>query len=263
MTRLWSGAALAMLAVAVVWWAPPLVFVGVAALLLVLACEEYARLIVPHGAPIPFALWCAAAALAGSAVVVPGVSLSHVVSLLLATVVICGSVAVLRWRGGDALSGVSAAVFAPLYLGFPIGALVRVREEQGPAGLFLLMLTVMLSDTAQYYTGRAFGQRPLAPAISPKKTVEGAVGGLVVGSLVFALAGGWWLDRPWPLSIRLALGATIVAAGILGDLFESMLKRHAGVKDSGSLIPGHGGVLDRIDALLFATPVYFIALTLL
>jgi phosphatidate cytidylyltransferase len=121
------------------------------------------------------------------------------------------------------------------------------------------MLTVIASDTGQYYTGRLFGRRPLAPAVSPKKTIEGAVGGFVFGTLVMAVLGGWWLPVA-PLPVRAALGAAVVALGIAGDLFESMLKRSAGVKDSSSLIPGHGGVLDRIDALLFAAPVYYIVL---
>jgi phosphatidate cytidylyltransferase len=121
------------------------------------------------------------------------------------------------------------------------------------------MLTVMVSDTAQYYTGRLFGTRPLAPAISPKKTVEGAVGGFVFGTALFVSAGAWWVPG-MPILFRIGLGLAVVALGIGGDLFESMLKRSAGVKDSSALIPGHGGVLDRIDALLFAAPVYYIVL---
>src|SRR5439155_19123548 len=111
----------------------------------------------------------------------------------------------------------------------------------------LLMLTVMVSDTEHYYTGRAFGRRPLAAAISPKKTVEGAVGGFLCGALTVAALGAWWLPA-MPVAVRVLLGLAIVALGIAGDLFESMLKRSAGVKDSSTLIPGHGGILDRIDA---------------
>jgi phosphatidate cytidylyltransferase len=146
-----------------------------------------------------------------------------------------------------------------LYLGLPIGAMVALRTLRGREALFLLLLTVMVSDTAQYYAGRAFGRRLLAPRVSPKKTLEGAIGGFVFGALIVALVGGWWLPAT-PAPLRALLGATLVAAGIAGDLFESMLKRSAGVKDSSTLIPGHGGVLDRIDALLFAAPVYYIFL---
>jgi phosphatidate cytidylyltransferase len=259
-----SGGALAALAVVAVWWAPPLVFLLIAEAMLLLACREYAGLVRHDARPVPFVVWAGAAALTCAVVVVPSTDLARAGTLLPLTVVIVGAFAVFRWRGGDALTGVAAAVFAPLYLGLPIGALVLVRQTEGPPGLFLLMLTIMVSDTAQYYTGRALGRHPLAPDVSPKKTVEGAAGGFLAGSLVFAALGPSWLPgHAWPMAARLGLGALIVAAGIAGDLFESMLKRSAGVKDSSTLIPGHGGVLDRIDALLFATPVYFIALTYL
>jgi phosphatidate cytidylyltransferase len=122
-----------------------------------------------------------------------------------------------------------------------------------------MMLTVFVSDTAQYYTGRLLGRTPLAPAISPKKTIEGAVGGFVSGAVIMVVVGAWWMPNA-AVAFRALLGAAIVALGIAGDLFESMLKRSAGVKDSSSLIPGHGGILDRIDALLFAAPVYYIVL---
>jgi phosphatidate cytidylyltransferase len=163
------------------------------------------------------------------------------------------------WRGGDGLALVSVSLFPALYLGLPIGAMIAIREARGREALFLMMLTVFVSDTAQYYTGRAFGRRSLAPAVSPKKTVEGAVGGFVCGALVLAFIGRWWLPAV-PFLLRAVLGATVVALGIVGDLFESMLKRSAGVKDSSTLIPGHGGILDRIDALLFAAPVYYVVL---
>ena len=137
--------------------------------------------------------------------------------------------------------------------------MIAIRETRGRDALFLLMLTVVVSDTAQYYSGRAFGRRPLAPKISPKKTVEGAVGGSCSAPSLLVVAGAWWLPAV-PIALRVVLGVTIVALGIAGDLFESMLKRSAGVKDSSSLIPGHGGILDRIDALLFAAPVYYVVL---
>jgi phosphatidate cytidylyltransferase len=164
------------------------------------------------------------------------------------------------WRGErDASGRLGAALLPLLYIGLPIGALVSLRALRGREALFLLMLTVMVSDTAQYYSGRVFGRRVLAPTISPKKTVEGAFGGFVAGGALMAVVGAWWLPDA-PLALRVALGVTVVALGIAGDLFESVLKRSAGVKDSATLIPGHGGVLDRIDALLFAAPVYYVVL---
>jgi phosphatidate cytidylyltransferase len=190
----------------------------------------------------------------------PGFPFASVDAGLLAGFVTLAALTLTTWRGErDAVGRVSAAVFPMLYLGLPIGALVVIRALHGREVLFLLMLTVMVSDTAQYYSGRAFGRRLLAPAISPKKTIEGAIGGFVVGASLFAAVGAWWLPLV-PLPLRIGLGLTLVALGIAGDLFESMLKRSAGVKDSSALIPGHGGVLDRIDALLFAAPIYYIFL---
>jgi len=179
---------------------------------------------------------------------------------MMAALVAIGLSTLGSWRGGAAaLATVSAALFPALYIGLPIGALVAVRAFAGPQVLFLLMLTVMVSDTAQYYSGRAFGRRLLAPEISPKKTIEGAVGGFVCGALLLAIVGTWWVPAI-PVMLRALLGVAVVALGIAGDLFESQLKRSAGVKDSSALIPGHGGVLDRIDALLFAAPVYYVFL---
>ena len=122
--------------------------------------------------------------------------------------------------------------------------------------MLLLIATVVVSDSAQFYVGRTIGRTPLAPLRSPKKTREGAYGGFVIAPIFLAVAGYYWLPNYPPVWLA-ALGLGIVMAGIIGDLFESMLKRAAGMKDSGALIPGHGGVLDRIDALLFAAPVFY------
>jgi phosphatidate cytidylyltransferase len=267
MTRVLSGAVLIAIAVAVVWFAPPPIFWAVAELLLVLAFIEYARLSAAVGLPIPLIPAGVATVLAsvaltstrwsgdelvGTAVALDAVLMSAFVALAATTLT--------TWRGDrDALARAAATVFPMLYLGLPIGAMIAIRETRGREVLFLLMLTVFISDTAQYYSGRAFGRRPLAERISPKKTIEGAIGGFVCGGIFLAVVGAWWLPTV-PVPLRAALGVTVVALGIAGDLFESMLKRSAGVKDSSALIPGHGGVLDRIDALLFAAPIYYIVL---
>jgi len=266
-TRVLSGAVLIAIAVAVVWFAHPLVFLAVAEMLLVLAFVEYARLASAGGTPIPFSAALAATLLTslsvgaahwiGDRLVDTGVALD---AILITGFVALAAITVTSWKGErDALGRAAAAVFPMLYLGLPIGSMLAIRTQPGREALFLLMLAVMVSDTAQYYTGRALGRHLLAPAISPKKTVEGAIGGFVFGALLLAIAGAWWLPR-FPIGFRALLGVALVALGIAGDLFESMLKRSAGVKDSSALIPGHGGVLDRIDALLFAAPVYYIVL---
>lgn len=262
MTRVLSGAVLVVLAIAVVWLAPPTLFLIIAEAVMLLAYREYVSLAAMSGLAVPAAAGAVAAAAvcAGfSSVVSTGAALSLDVVLISALVALAG-MTMATWRGGrDAVASAAVAIFPTLYLGMPIGSMVAVREANGRAALFLLMVAVMVSDTAQYYAGRAFGRTPLAPTISPKKTVEGAVGGFVFGGVFLAVVGYWWLPRI-PVALRIALGVTIVALGIVGDLFESMLKRSAGVKDSSTLIPGHGGVLDRIDALLFAAPVYYVVL---
>jgi phosphatidate cytidylyltransferase len=148
-----------------------------------------------------------------------------------------------------------------IYIAAPLMMMSDVRATYGPGALMTVIGVIIVSDSAQYYTGRAFGRHKLAPVISPKKTVEGAVGGLVIGSLAAVGFG-----RLWPVGLSdiamLATGFALVVAGIAGDLFESALKRRAGTKDSGNLIPGHGGILDRIDSWLFAVPAFWLILRL-
>ena len=263
MTRVLSGAVLLTFAVLVVWLAPALLFLAVAELLLIAAFVEYAGLARASSLPIPVVPAGAAAALTAAAfarVALGGFPWAAIDVVLMSALIALGALTITQWQGGrDAIGIASATIFPSLYLGLPIGAMIAVRESRGPQALFLMMLTVFVSDTAQYYSGRAFGKRKLAERISPKKTLEGAIGGFIFGAAFLMIVGRWWLPDVPPV-LRAALGATIVALGIAGDLFESMLKRSAGVKDSSALIPGHGGVLDRIDALLFAAPVYYIVL---
>ena len=263
MTRVVSGALLLVIAIGAVWFAPPVVFLLAAEVLLIIACIELASISRASGVPVPVAISTCAAALTAASFaqrVFGGVVTAPVEVVLLTALVAIGAVALTSWRGGpDALASTASALLPALYLGLPIGAMIAIRETRGPEALFLLMLTVFTSDTAQYYSGRAFGRTALAARISPKKTVEGAVGGFVAGALLMVTVGVWWLPQ-LPVPLRALLGVTVVALGIAGDLFESMLKRSAGVKDSSALIPGHGGILDRIDALLFAAPVYYVVL---
>jgi phosphatidate cytidylyltransferase len=158
-----------------------------------------------------------------------------------------------------ALTRAAILVMAPAYVGLPLGALVWTQGLFGPAATTWLIGTIALSDSAQYYTGRLFGRTKLAPAISPAKTREGALGGLVA-----AAVSGWFVAPLCIAGVSPAAGSLtavgLAAFGIAGDLFESMLKRSAGLKDSSQLIPGHGGVLDRIDSYLFAAPVFYLFL---
>jgi phosphatidate cytidylyltransferase len=282
--RVLSGAVLIAFAIGVVWSNQRIVFEAVAFLLLLVAAWELISLFRAGGIAVP--RWPATIAslvtlATFSGILGANISVPTTDVALMAALIGLALVAMRTWRGGgDALTTITASLFPSLYVGLPIGAMIAIRE-QGPAPLFLLMLTVIVSDTAQYYTGRLTGRHLLAPSISPKKTVEGAVGGLVFGTALFASIGAWapplirmisgrfGVDlgmtsnfvsfmSALPLSVRVGLGLGLVTVGIAGDLFESMLKRSAGVKDSSAIIPGHGGVLDRIDALLFAAPLFYI-----
>jgi phosphatidate cytidylyltransferase len=159
----------------------------------------------------------------------------------------------------DVLREIAVAAFPVLYLGLSLALALSVRELWGAGALLLPFLTIVVSDSAQYYGGRLMGRRKLSPTISPKKTVEGAITG-VLAAAVATPALAYWLLPGHPLWMLALLGVLLALTGIAGDLFESLLKRSAGVKDSSGLIPGHGGMLDRIDSLLFAGPVYYLFL---
>ncbi|WP_133499716.1 phosphatidate cytidylyltransferase [Cognatilysobacter terrigena] len=139
-------------------------------------------------------------------------------------------------------------------------------HADGPKGdwwLLTSLATVWAADTGAYFAGRYLGRHKLAPRISPNKTIEGLAGGVVVGTIVavlFSLIAGATTQDLWKVAI---VGAASVLVSVIGDLFESLIKRHAGKKDSGTLIPGHGGVLDRIDAVLAALPVFALGKALL
>ena len=257
MTRVLSGAALIALTVGLVWLAPPTVLLAAAVAVAIAGAVELATLSGEHTSRLVSAL---VAALTVVAVAGTRFLAFDLRVLLMAGVLAVGALTVARWQGGPgALASAASSLFPALYLGLPLGVLVLIHGERGPGAVFLLLLTVVVSDTAQYYTGRAFGRRRLAAAISPGKTIEGAVGGFVFGPLLLAVAGAWWLPEA-SVWLRISTGIAVVTLGIIGDLFESVLKRSAGVKDSSALIPGHGGVLDRIDAYLFALPVYLLFL---
>jgi phosphatidate cytidylyltransferase len=185
-----------------------------------------------------------------------------------------------------AFPGAAASAFAIIYVALPFALLAQLRQQWAGAILIIyLLIVVWAGDTAAYYAGRLFGRHKLAPRVSPGKTWEGTIASFIVsvavGTWFFSSAKGvslglfrahlidqgqgFFAPQPPDLLTLLILSGLINIAAQLGDLVESLIKRGAGVKDSGALLPGHGGMLDRVDALLFAAPVlwYYSALRVL
>ena len=149
---------------------------------------------------------------------------------------------------------VATTLLAIAYVGWLLGhgLLLAALPDGAPLVLFLVG-TTWAGESAAYGIGSSLGRHPLAPVISPRKTVEGAVGQLVVSIAIAAMLGAWLLPG-WPVGTAILAGAVLGIAGQIGDLVESVIKRSLGTKDTGGLIPGHGGVLDRLDGLLFNAP---------
>ncbi len=255
MTRVLSATVLAALVLGVVCFLPPEATLLLAVLASAVAFAEYADLAAAFGSKVPTIP--SGAAVAAACVAVGGDE-PPLVLVCLAALLCVGVLTIARGQPGpEILRDASASLFPLLYIGVPLGTLAAIRSIGGRDATLLLMATIVVSDSAQSYTGRAFGRHQLAPAISPKKTVEGALGGLIFGTAAMTLGG---LEVFKGANIWLLVGTSIavVVFGMIGDLFESLLKRSAGVKDSSTLIPGHGGVLDRIDSWLFAAPVFYV-----
>ena len=194
-------------------------------------------------------------------------------AVLLVLLVLAASVA-MRGVEGKPMSATATTVFGVLYVGATLSFAYGLRYHRftvdaigGTALVKLPLLLTWASDTGAYFTGRAIGGRKLAPTVSPGKTVAGAAGGLVFTMIVAWLLGRHVLPDMARLGMTvqgaLLFGALISVAAQVGDLAESMLKREAGVKDSSRIIPGHGGVLDRVDSLLFTLPLGYFLVDLL
>ena len=174
-------------------------------------------------------------------------------TVLVAAVTLAISAASSEHRWNDAV----VILLGLLYVGFPLSTVVSTRTLSGGEWLVLFLAVVTwASDSGAYYAGTLWGKHPLLPSISPKKTIEGVLGGLVLAVGVACLAQQWFTSE-LSLADAVILGLLLTTAGLLGDLFESLIKRRTGVKDSGGILPGHGGMLDRLDSLLFTAPTFY------
>ncbi|MCH7606522.1 MAG: phosphatidate cytidylyltransferase [Chloroflexi bacterium] len=253
--------------VAAIWWGAPWLTILVT-LLAVLGIRELYRMVPPNAGPLPAvfgAFWVAALVLGAQAA-------SGLTSFLLisAGVWSIGAFLAILWfialyTGGRYTIAGIYLLAGPIYVGFLLAHSLVLRDvygggEIGRSWLLFAVLAAFATDTGAFYTGRLWGRRPMAPAISPGKTWEGAGGGLIC-AVVASLVLDAFLDLVIPGWQVVVIGATVGILAQCGDLLESKLKRVSGVKDAGSIIPGHGGVLDRLDSIVVSLPTvyYFVA----
>lgn len=259
MVRIATAAVLAPALWVLIKLAPPSAFqLAVVVLIAVASWECYCML--EHRGGRPFKWLGLAAALA---VVWSFAGRDPHFEVQLPLVLVAGlTVALAMWRRSEPSEMLGSSLntlFPVLFIGLGLAYLVGLRSMPGEDGkdlLLLLFFCVILSDTAAYYIGGWLGRRPMAPRLSPNKSWEGAAAGLAASVGGGLIAHAWFYQR-LPLEHAVALGLILGLAGIVGDLAESMIKRAADVKDSSRLLPGHGGVLDRTDSLLFAGPILY------
>jgi phosphatidate cytidylyltransferase len=268
-----AGAVAIPIVLAILFLGPAILFNALVAIIALGAVWEFYRIAEKTGHPVAKSVGLAASALllGGAALLwgpfrfeTPGGDLIEVAVktrpafwfVAALAVVFLAAIAPMASRvpPSSALAGAASTIFGLVSIALPATAMCLLRARS-PRAVVTLLLIVWVCDSCAYYFGRMFGRRPLAPIVSPKKTWEGSIGGLVGATLFGAAAGTWWF-LPELGPVRGALAAALAStAGQIGDLVESLWKRGAGVKDSGTFLPGHGGFYDRIDSLLFAAPV--------
>lgn len=256
------------IALAALFLLPPVGFLIFVALFLEIAVWEYLTIARPRAPKAP--LWAllvlvpvAAVALSLSMLADDGPFLTerHLLTAAMLLSVGIGSLVLLaRTPLDEVIPALGILCFGVPYFAAPIAAVSHLQRID-PWLVFLLFAIVWLGDSAAYYVGRSVGRHKMAPVVSPNKTWEGAAGGFAMSLIATAAWSAWRLGHVDPALLGVA--ALTAAAAQIGDLMESLIKRGAGVKDSGSILPGHGGVFDRMDAMLFAAPVMLLSLWLL
>lgn len=278
MKRVLTAAVLIVAVLALIFFGKLWMLTLFAAIIAELAAWEYLQLAAvgaeAHGTKLRIPFWWMAIATAFAFVVtLPNFPVEDQLPVLSALTLVLFLWNAFRSPLIQILPDTAQGLFGLIYIAYPLTLIPLLwSKENGPTLVLFLMLSVWVGDTAALYVGRAFGKRKLAPRLSPGKTWAGSIAS-IVGSVLIALAlaetasaltarGNMLLHISEPLWQTLVLAAILNIAAQLGDLLESAIKRGAGVKDSGTILPGHGGVLDRIDALLVAAPVLWFALLL-
>jgi phosphatidate cytidylyltransferase len=239
----------------------PLILAALVSAVAISASREYLRIIfhagdttvswMISGLSYLISIFLVAAAAFGSW---PGIILVLILNLFLLCIF-----ALYRFVPSDDLFGtIARQMLGIVYVPLSLSLLLFVRNmEQGVLWIFWLLIVCFMNDTGAFYSGTFLGKRKLAPRISPKKTIEGSVGGIAASMAAGVVLSLIFFKSPMLALTMLPCSFLIAVAGQVGDLFESALKRASAVKDSGRILPGHGGMLDRIDGLLFAIPVLY------
>jgi phosphatidate cytidylyltransferase len=249
-----TAAVLAPVTIWIIGWSHPYIFDGAIA---ALALYEFLLLGKKKGYYIPVPLCIAVMLFIVAAFVLEPFSVE--MGVFVGLLMIPASYVLSRSSLEDALPASAIATMATLYVGMLGGSLIRLRSDfhdRGPKLVFFLLIVVWAGDAGAYYVGKKLGRRKLSPRISPKKTVEGGIGGLLT-SVITAVVIQLSFFHEFPLVHAVIAGALLSVSGMIGDLAESMWKRSAAVKDSGTLLPGHGGFLDRFDSIFFTAPILY------
>jgi len=258
-----TAAIAAPIAIWIIGWGHEYVFDATVALIAVLALHEFLSLGKAKGYDVPIFLCIAIMLVIMASFILADLSVE--LGVFVALLVIPASYVFSRQKPlEDSLPSSAIAVLATTYVGMLGGSLIRLRNDfpEGSKLVFFLLLVVWLGDSGAYYVGKTLGRHKMSPRISPKKTVEGGIGG-IVASIITALVIHFTFFKTFPLVHAVIAGVILSIAGMIGDLAESMWKRSAAVKDSGTLIPGHGGFLDRFDSIFFTAPILYCYWTLI
>ena len=259
--RIYTVLLVAPLLYAAIRYLPPIAFTCIVVLAGGLSLYELYRLCIPPS-PQPLAVGIG---LIGCVALIVGPHYPHMLqpSLLVALMAILSVPLLVKKPFHESLKEGTIAMSGLLYIGLTLSYLVSIRLlPQGEWLLFFLLLVTWAGDTGAYYVGTLCGQHAVAPRISPKKTIEGLVGGLL-GAMIIAYVARWWFLSDFSGVDCLVLAVLLTLAGLWGDLAESAVKRSVGAKDSGGLLPGHGGMLDRLDSLLFTGPAFYYYVTVI
>ena len=261
------------LLIALLWWSVTSVAVLVLIASFICLAEVFSSMAERNLRPyVPF-WYIFAGALIGAALQSPN-SVAAMTPVIALGTVLSLCIAVLRTEDEQPLYSWALSLAAMCYIPLLLSHLILLRTIDTPlhpaplsahvssgfAWIVFTLATTWLADTFAFFTGRSYGKTPLAPRLSPKKTWEGSIGGFV-GAILTAVGVATLFGLPIPLLTTIGLGAVAGILGPIGDLAESQIKRQLGVKDAGSILPGHGGMLDRIDSILFMVPVMYYIIT--